>query len=224
MITTIEQIKGGNCQFNATTAKKFRAAIAKWHNAKFDISDLILKKNDRVKALETLVNSNLELIKDIEDGKKPLTKKTVEELKAEIDDWNNTIQSENDAAAEYRKAQSDRLEAGESLISKDLYKEYVAFVENGTSDNYTLAIANFLDDNGITPCKDTIERLIIAIGKRGNSDRNACRTGKHNGNQTFQSWRKLFLGELCDLMGDALPLYKFTYVLKDKRDSNKKSK
>ncbi|WP_346961298.1 hypothetical protein [Clostridium sp.] len=223
MLTTIEQIKGGTCQFNATTAKKFRTSLAKWHNANFDIANEVLKKTDRVKALETLVNSNLEVIEGINEGKKPLTKKTVAELQSEVDTWNNTIQSENDAMAEYRKAQADRLEKGESLISKDLYKEYVNFIENNVVDNYTLAIANFLEDNGVTPCNDTITSLIAAIGKRVNSARSMCKSGRHNGVVSFQSWRKLFLGELCDLMGDALPLYKFTYVLKDKRDSNKKT-
>jgi hypothetical protein len=34
----------------------------------------------------------------------------------------------------------------------------------------------------------------------------------------YNVWRDIFLGEICDVMGDALPLYKFTYVLKDNRN------
>ena len=51
---TMDTIKKGNCQFNATSAKSFRTTLAKWHNATFKIADELLAKNDRVKALRTL--------------------------------------------------------------------------------------------------------------------------------------------------------------------------
>ena len=213
---TMESIKKGNCQFNATSAKSFRATLAKWHNATFKIADELLAKNDRVKALRTLIDSNNALIDKLNNGESIIGDKSLAELQSEIDTWNASIQSENDAMAELRKAQSDRMSKAEELVSKDLYNAYVESV-NATTDAYTLAIAQFLANNGIEPCIDTINTLIASVGKKTNSARNMCKTGKHNGVFAYNQWRKIFLGELCDMMGDALPIYKFTYVLSDKR-------
>ena len=213
---TMESIKKGNCQFNATSAKSFRTTLAKWHNATFKIADELLAKNDRVKALRTLIDSNTKLIDKLNNGESIIVSKSLSELQSEIDTWNASIQSENDAMAELRKAQSDRMSKAEDLVSKDLYNAYVESV-NATTDVYTLAIAQFLSDNGIEPCIDTINTLIASVGKKTNSARNMCKTGKHNGVFAYQQWRKIFLGELCDLMGDTLPIYKFAYVLSDKR-------
>ena len=218
-IITMDTIKKGNCQFNATSAKSFRTILAKWHNATFKIADELLAKNDRVKALRTLIESNSKLIDKLNNGESIIGSKSLADLQSEIDTWNESIQSENDAMAELRKAQSDRMSKAEGLVSKGLYNAYVESV-NATTDAYTLAIAQFLSDNGIEPCADTINTLIAAVGKKTNSARNMCTTGTHNGTFSYNQWRKIFLGELCDLMGDTLPLYKFAYVLSDKRNKS----
>ena len=213
---TMDTIKKGNCQFNATSAKSFRTTLAKWHNATFKIADELLAKNDRVKALRTLIDSNTKLIDKLNNGESIISDKSVSDLQSEIDTWNESIQSENDAMAELRKAQSDRMSKAEELVSKDLYNAYVKSIVDFSTD-YNLAIAQFLADNGIEPCIDTINALIASVGKKTNSARNMCKTGKHNGTFSFNQWRKIFLGELCDIMGDTLPIYKFAYVLSDKR-------
>ena len=213
---TMDTIKKGNCQFNSTSAKSFRTILAKWHNATFKIADELLAKNDRVKALRTLIDSNSKLIDKLNNGESIIGSKSIADLQSEIDAWNTSIQSENDAMVELRKAQSDRMSKAEELVSKDLYNAYAKSIADFSTD-YNLAIAQFLSDNGIEPCIDTINALIASVGKKTNSARNMCKTGKHNGTFSFNQWRKIFLGELCDMMGDALPIYKFTYVLSDKR-------
>ena len=213
---TMDTIKKGNCQFNATSAKSFRTTLAKWHNATFKIADELLAKNDRVKALRTLIDSNTKLIDKLNNGESIIGSKSLIDLQSEIDAWEKSIKSENDAMAELRKAQSDRMSKAEELVSKNLYNAYVESV-NATTDAYTLAIAQFLANNGIEPCIDTINTLIASVGKKTNSARNMCKTGKHNGTFSYNQWRKIFLGELCDMMGDTLPIYKFAYVLSDKR-------
>lgn len=212
------EIKNGNCQFNATSAKKFRSTLAKWHNATFKIADELLAKNDRVKALRTLIDSNNALIDKLNKGESIIGSKTVAELQTEIDAWSASIDKENSAIAEYRKAQSARFKEAEDLVSKSIYEAYCGEGEV----SYTDAIATFLSDNGIEPCKDTIGLLILAIGKKSASARQMCKSGKHNTTFSFQQWRKIFLGELCDMMGDCLPLYKFAYVLKDNRKKSDK--
>ena len=47
---TMEQIKTGKMQLNVKSAKDFRATLAKWHNADFELAEELLRKNDRVKA------------------------------------------------------------------------------------------------------------------------------------------------------------------------------
>lgn len=212
------EIKNGNCQFNATSAKKFRSTLAKWHNATFKIADELLAKNDRVKALRTLIDSNNALIDKLNKGESIIGSKTVAELQTEIDAWSASIDKENSAMAEYRKAQSARFKEAEDLVSKSIYEAYCGEGEV----SYTDAIATFLSDNGIEPCKGTIGLLILAIGKKSASARQMCKSGKHNTTFSFQQWRKIFLGELCDMMGDCLPLYKFAYVLKDNRKKSDK--
>lgn len=216
---TMDTIKKGNCQFNTGSAKKFRSTLAKWHNATFEIADELLQKTDRVKALRTLIDSNNALIGKLAAGETIIGSKSVDDLRNEIGAWTASIDKENSAMAEYRKAQADRLKEAEDLVSKSIYEAYCNF---DTVDNYTLAIAQFLSDNGIAPCMDTISALISAIGKKSASARQMCKSGKHNTTFSFQQWRKIFLGELCDMMGDTLPLYKFTYVLKDNRKKSDK--
>ena len=111
---TMESIKKGNCQFNTTSAKSFRATLAKWHNATFKIADELLAKNDRVKALRTLIDSNNALIDKLNNGESIIGDKSLTDLQSEIDTWNTSIQSENDAMAELRKAQSDRMSKAEN--------------------------------------------------------------------------------------------------------------
>ena len=213
---TMDTIKKGNCQFNATSAKSFRTTLAKWHNATFKIADELLAKNDRVKALRTLIDSNSKLIDKLNNGESIIGDKSLADLQSEIDTWNASIQSENDAMAELRKAQSDRMSKAAELVPKTLYELYVACMDT-EKDEYILGIAMFLSANGIEPCIDTINTLIASVGKKTNSARNMCKTGKHNGVFAYNQWRKIFLGELCDMMGDTLPIYKFAYVLSDKR-------
>lgn len=216
---TMDSIKKGNCQFNVISAKSFRTTLAKWHNATFKIADELLAKNERVKALRTLIDSNNKLIDKLNNGESIIGNKSIADLQSDIDAWEKSIKSENDAMAELRKAQSDRMSKAEELISKDLYNAYVKSIAEFSTD-YSLAIAQFLSDNGIEPCADTINTLIASVGKKNNSARNMCKTGKHNGTFSYNQWRKIFLGELCDLMGDTLPLYKFAYVLSDKRNKS----
>ena len=221
MNTTTITINKGNCQFNTTSAKAFRATLAKWHNATFKIADELLAKNDRVKNYRGLITSNLALIDKLNKGEKIISDKSVKVLQSEIDAWTTSIDKENADMTEYRNAQKSRIEEGEKLVDKSIYEEYVATIDTDKT-TYVNAIANFLQSNGVAPCTDTINALIASVGKKSASARQSCKSGKHNTTFSFNQWRKIFLGELCDMMGDVLPLYKFMYVLKDNRKKSDK--
>lgn len=214
---TIESIKSGKMQYNVKTGKDFRATMAKWHNADFELAEEILRKSDRVKAHRTLIDSNNELIAKLEKGETIIGCKNVADLQAEIAEWEAKIAHENEALAEFKKAQADRYESARALLSKELHKAYVDYVTLGERDAYVVALADFFDANGLEPAMDSLNEFVAVVGKKKNSARQKVKTGNHNGAISYQAWRDIFLGEICDVMGDALPLYKFTYVLRENR-------
>lgn len=215
--TTIETIKSGKMQYNVKTGKDFRDTMAKWHNADFELAEKILDKSDRVKARRTIIDSDNGLIARLEKGETIIGAKTIEDLRAEIAQYETEIQTENTQLSEYRQAQADRYAGARNLLTKELYNAYVGFLTEGKRDEYIVALANFFDENGIEPAMTSLNDFVAAVGKKKNSARQKVKTGNHNGAVSFQAWRDVFLGEICDVMGDALPIYKFTYVLKDNR-------
>ena len=82
-----------------------------------------------------------------------------------------------------------------------------------------MALANFLSDNGVTPCKDTIDRIVASWGKREQSAKKSAIDGNLNGVVPYNTFVKVTLNELCDIMKDAnaLDLYKYTFVPKSQR-------
>lgn len=213
---TIETIKSGAMQFNSKTGKNFRDTLAKWHNADFELAEKIMEKSDRVKNFYGMIETNKSDLEKLAQGKSGVLRdKSV--IEAEIVDYEARIQAESNAISEYRKAQADRYEGARKLLSKELHKAYVDFVTDGKRNEYVVALANFFDENGLEPAMGSIDAFVAAVGKRKNSARQKIKTGSHNGAVSFQAWRDIFLGEICDVMGEALPLYKFTYVLKDNR-------
>lgn len=218
-IETINTIATGKMQFNVKTGADFRTKVAKWHDADFTIAEEIMRKNERVGNLNGLIKSNEDLIAKLNDGKKIVGDKTVEELQGEIATWQADIVKASEALAEYKSVQAKRYEDAHAMLDKELWKVYCEYVNDrvGKKADYVVALANFFDENGFTPAMDTLDEFVSAVGKRKNSARNKIKEGKHNGAHTYTAWRDIFLGEICDVMGDALPLFKFTYVLKENR-------
>lgn len=218
--TTIESIKSGKMQYNAKSGKTFRDTMAKWHNADFELAEKILEKADDVKKFKGMIDTNKRDLERLEKGEAGvLREKSV--IESEIADFESRIVKKSEELAEYRKEQASRYEQARALASKELHVAYVDFITNGNREAYTLALANFFDANGLEPAMDSLNEFVAAVGKKKNSARQKVKTGNHNGAVSYQAWRDIFLGEVCDVMGDALPLYKFTYVLKDNRKSKK---
>lgn len=217
---TIESIKSGNMQFNATSAKDFRVTMAKWNDATFELAEKIMAKSDRVKALRTLISTNDTDLERLAKGEKGVLRDEAT-IKAESVEIQAKIKAENDALAEYKKAQADRLKSAHDLLTKELYEAYKAYISNDKRDAYVVALAEWLDAQGLEPAMATLDKFVAVVGKKKNTARNKIKTGEHNGAFGFNQWRDIFLGEICDVMGDAIPKYKFTYVLKDERKKTK---
>lgn len=218
---TIETIKAGNMQFNATSAKAFRAIMSKWHDADFALADKIMFKNEDVNSYKNMIKTNERDLERLEKGE-PGVLRDKSVIEAEIADYKSRIQKKSDELAEYRKAQSDRYEGARSLLNKDLHKAYVNYVTLGDRDTYVEALANWLDAQGLEPAMGTLDKFVAAVGKKKNSARQKIKTGQHNGAIAYQTWRDIFLGEVCDVMGDALPVFKFAYELKEERSKKTK--
>lgn len=202
-----------NIKFNAKQAKGFRDTLAKWHNADFELADAMLLKGDRVKAHRAIIASNAELLKKADR----LDKRTDAEIKAETADLEAKIQDENEAIVELRKAQADRYEPARKMVTRELYKGYVAYYQDGDRDAYVEALTVWFNRNGVACTRNDVGDFVNVVGKKKNSARQKCKTGKHNGIYSYTTWRDIFLGELCDTLGDLLPMRKFQYVLKNDR-------
>lgn len=214
-MTNTYTLKTGKTQFNATSAKTFRATLAKWHNADFDIADALLQKGQRVSALRVMLKTNNELIKKLENGESIIGNKTIEELMAETGEYQRKIDVENAEMEAYRRAQKSRLDAGTGLLSDSMYNAYA----KGEGD-YMEKIAEFLTSNGLEPCEETVASLALCCAEKAATARQKSKTGLHNAKFGKTQWQRIFLGHLCDLISTSLGgewLYKFKYKPEDKK-------
>ena len=203
-------------QYNVKSAKGFRDILAKWHNADFELALAIIKKSENIKNLKGMIDTDNEMIERIDSGDKSVMK-TRDELVAEVTDFETRIAHESATVTELRKVQSERLADAYALLTKDLHKAYVDFIKNGNRDGYVDALAQFFTDNGLTPTTDGIDTFIACVGKKKATTRTKVADAKHNDAFAYTAWRDIFLGEICDVMGDALPIDKNIYKTMEER-------
>jgi hypothetical protein len=207
----------GKMQFNVKSAKAFRDTLAKWHNADFELAVALDKKAKTVANIKGMIATDNELISKLEKGEVCHSTKSLDELKAEVTDFEARIKKESDTVAELRKVQKERLEGAYALLSKELHTAYVGFAKEEKRDEYVEALAKFFTDNGLTPTVDGINAFIACVGKKKATTRNKIANGKHNDAFSYNQWRDIFMGELCDVMGEALPIDKFIYQTMEER-------
>ena len=212
-------------QFNVKSAKNFRDILAKWHNADFELAVALDKKANIVKGYKTMIATDKDIIAKIDNGEK--TMKTREELVSEITDFESRIAHESDIIRELREVQKTRLESAYDLLSKDLHKSYVEYIKDGKRDEYVESLCVFFENNGLEPT-ESINDFVACVGKKKATTRNKIASAKHNDAFSYNAWRDIFLGELCDVMADALPIDKFIYQTMEERvkawEENKKNK
>lgn len=220
------ELTNGKLQFNVKSAKNFRDTLAKWHNADFELAVALDKKSKNVTRIKGMIDSNNELIADIESGKNTI--KSREELLSEIADFESRIAHESEVIAELREEQKSRLESAYALLSKDLHKAYCDYITKGMRDEYAEELCKFFENNGITPTV-AIYDFVASIGVRKATTKQKIASEKHTTSMAYTQWRDLFLGFLCDTMGkDVLPIDKFIYQTMEERrkvwEESKKNK
>ena len=130
----------------------------------------------------------------------------------------------NDTVAELRKAQETRYADAHALLTTDLHKAYVAYIKEGKREEYVEELCKFFENNGLTPASASIDEFVACVGKKKATKNTKLTSKKHNDAFTFKPWRDIFLGELCDVMGDALPIDKYIYQTMEERVAIKKAK
>lgn len=209
MTTTIN---AGKVNFNVTTGKDFRTTMAIWHVYDFESKDYAKKINTQIANRKSMIASNLEYIekgnfkmhdKEWYEADNATHQACIEDYKAERKAWED--------------AQVENVKKAQALFPKSMWNAYIASA--GTADGawrttpYADAIADFLRIQGFTPAWDTIDALYHAVAFRAGTGNTAVESGKHLTTQTETAWRKIFMGAVCDIMGDILPTYKFQYIL-----------
>lgn len=210
-------LQSGKMQFNVKEAKGFRDTLAKWHNADFELAVAIDKRSKTVRNYMSMIETDNDIIAKMDAGEKIFGTKTRSDLVAEIADFNARIESENKALKELRDVQAKRLEGAYALLTTDLHKAYVAYVKEGKRAEYVEALCVFFESNGLVPTLDGINAFVACVGKKKATTRTKIEQAKHNDAFSYRPWRDIFLGELCDEMGSALPIEKFIYQSMEER-------
>lgn len=205
-------INAGKVNFNAKSAKGFRDLMAVWHIFDFEYDDMRKKKRQEVANAKGIIATDEELIE-----KKSFGQHDKAYYEDQIASMKQAIADSEKRLADWATEQEKTVSKTTSIFGKDLYKAYVASMsdDNGAwrVSPYTQAIADLLSSQGVTPAWDTLDTLYHCV-RRGNGTGNTkAETGKHTKAQTESMWRKVFMGTVCDLMGNTLPTYKFKYIL-----------
>lgn len=206
-------IKSGKTQFNVAEAKSFRDTLAVWHVYDFELSDEVERRNKTIKNCKGLIASNLELIEKLEKGEKIVGDYTVADLTAQNAQFEQKIADARETLKKWEEGQKSAVDKATALFSKSLYLAYADYINNDNESAYSDAICDFLSDNGLTPCADTVAALIKAVGENKGTGASKAETGKHNRAYAEKTWRQIFMGKVCDIMGNVLPTYKFKNIL-----------
>lgn len=209
-------------QMNSKNLKTMRESLAKWHVATHKLADELLQKQSRVRNFQSLINSNLALIKRIEDGDK-FVMKSLKDLRAEIEEWESKVDAENKAYANLKKKQEEDLKCGTDLITDDMVKAITDYTSDIYSDKSEVEVltqlVQFFIRNGADDCKtDDVRVFLKAIGQKKASASQMFKSGKHNTTLSKSAIIDLLLGAICDepTMQKCLPIYKYNFVVEQK--------
>jgi len=205
-------INAGKVNFNVKSAKAFRDTMAIWHIFDFELADLRKKKAQEVANAKGIIATNLELI-----DKKSFGIHDKAYYEDQIAQMEQNIRESEKRLSDWQAEQEKAVSKVTAIFGKTLYKSYVASMEDDNGawrvSAYTQAIADLLTAQGLTPAWDTLDTLYHCVRKGKGTGSSKAETGKHNKAMTENMWRTVFMGELCDLMGDILPKYKFIHIL-----------
>lgn len=212
-------------QLNGKESKKFRDILAQWHIATFKLSDAICKKQKNIKAIQTMIESDNEILEKVLNGESTL--KTEQELLAEIKMFEEKIEGENTILANLRAEVKEDIAKGRELVDANLLgaiTDYLGDIHNDDLEEQLLSvIVDWFKNNGINSADmDNVKPYIRALGQKKASARAMAKTSKHNAIPSKVAMTDIFLGAICDepSMNKMLPLYKWETII-EKKTKNK---
>lgn len=216
-------INGGKVNWNSKSAKDFRANMAIYKLFEFELADLQKKKGNEIRNAQGIIATNQELI-----DKKSFGQHDKTYYEAQIAQMKQNIADSEKRLADWKAEQEKNVKKVEEIFTKDLYKAYVASINDDVNawrvSGYTQALADMLASQGITPAWDTLNTLYNVNRERPSTGSNKAETGLMMQAQTERTWRKSLMSKICDLMGDILPKYKFLHILtKAEKKAQKKA-
>jgi len=191
---------------NVSSANKnFKDALANYKLAAYQLADELLKLRKDITAWQTCIESNLDLIEKTESGMKKA------DLQAEIDNFLVKISDRQEAYAKTAAELEKRITPFYELTQK-LYADYLSMRGTADVNAYKKAVKAFLDGQGVKYDDKSIMLIVTAVGVRSKSARALYKDSTTmTSAETKKKFRDVIARTLCDLCGDQLPVYKWTY-------------
>lgn len=220
-------INAGRINWNVKEAKDFRATMGLWHVFTFELADLRKKKQNEVRNAMGIIATNQELI-----DKKSFGIHDKAYYEAQIAQMKQNIADSEKRLSDWQKSEEKNAQKAESIFSRDLYKLYVASLNDDNNawrvSAYTQGLADLFASQGLTPSWDTLDTLYHLNRERTGTGTTYAKTGLHMTANTERVWRKALMGKICDLIVTAdknlLPNYKFLHIMtKEQKKAQKKA-
>lgn len=213
-------ILSGKVQWNSKEAKAFRDTMATWHIFDFELSDRMKTRSNAISMCNGVIAADREKI-----AKQEYIMHDEAWYLADIASMEARIADAKAELRVWKEGQEESVKKAEKLFTVSMYNAYVTAVNDG-NDNawrtsaYTEALAEMLSENGIAPTWDILDKLYHANAKTKGTGKTKNQTGKHNRAVGISAWRAVVMGEICDQMGDILPVYKWTNVFVKKAEKS----
>lgn len=218
-INNVSEIANGKCQWNVKTAKDFRTIIAKYCDARKNIADKVKVIAQSVELYEKIINDGNAEIFAIGEGTYK-GHRTIDEIKSDIAMAKSKHEPKMEELRVYKEQETKRLEDAQNLITDDLYKGYKSFCDEDKLDAFYVSCANWLAQNGITPCLETVESLCALVGAKDNGNGKIVKSDRLQSAKTKTQFTKSFLNALSDKLANeniiAPHKYEFKFVKKEK--------
>lgn len=219
-----------NIQFNSKEAKGFRTTIERYYNAQHSIKDLINKKSDTIKALQTIIDSDQDDLAAIADGSYK-GMRTADEITADIAAQNERIATAKTDYESAKAEQDKRVEAAVKLYTDDLHKAAASVVSNFGSEEalteWRQLLANMLIEAGVSDATaNNVSRFDFLVMAKSTSAKQCYKTNSLIGIGSKKQSAVLFMNGLAEYLAsdDVKAIKPFAHKYIPVSERNKKNK
>lgn len=213
-------------QFNATSAKSFRATLEKYYRAMHSIADLMNKKSDTVKALNALIASNDDDLSAM-DKNEYIGSRKREEIVADTSAKKAQIATAQSDYESAKKTFDKAIEDAMKLYTTDMEKGAKKAVETFGNDMsvWRKALADMLRANGLTDAtSDNVSRFDFLVTVRKNSARKVYKDNTLISVGAKVTSATLFLSALSEYLVSEKIITPFKHKYVPMSERNKKDK